>query len=177
MLRFTLSLTPCLIQPSYPVSRYKSSLHFTSSNQQVEAPNMLNHPRTGLPAIRTVLHGIHATRRPLLYFVETAVDVFYKPIFARKGYGINDLQVSADQHLLAENEKIIEENQALQLRQSRMEKYIKLRTKSCYSNLWKPRGQDFQRGDRCNVLSQVLIFPSYIAFPFSQPQLPPPIYN
>ncbi|EFX60881.1 hypothetical protein DAPPUDRAFT_341104, partial [Daphnia pulex] len=50
-----------------------------------------------------------------------AVDVFYKPIFARNGYGINELQVNADQHLLAENEKIIEENQALQLRQSRME--------------------------------------------------------
>jgi hypothetical protein len=62
--------------------------------------------------------------------VETAVDVFYKPIFARKGYGIINLQVSADQHLFAENEKIIEENQALQLRQSRIEKYIRIRDKS-----------------------------------------------
>ncbi|EFX66862.1 hypothetical protein DAPPUDRAFT_262485 [Daphnia pulex] len=65
-----------------------------------------------------------------LYFVETAVDVFHKPIFARNGYGINQLQVKADQHLLAENEKIVEDNQALQLRQSRMEKYITLREKS-----------------------------------------------
>jgi hypothetical protein len=62
--------------------------------------------------------------------VETAVDVFHKPIFARNGYGINELQVNADQHLLAENEKIIEENQAFQLCQSRMEKYIRLRVKS-----------------------------------------------
>jgi hypothetical protein len=51
-------------------------------------------------------------------------------IFARNGYGINQLQVKADQHLLAENEKIIEDNQALQLHQSRMEKYITLQVKS-----------------------------------------------
>jgi hypothetical protein len=66
--RFTPSLTPCLIQPTSPVSHNMSSIHFTSPYQQVEAPNISNKPGRGLPAIRTVLHRIHATRRPLFIF-------------------------------------------------------------------------------------------------------------
>jgi hypothetical protein len=46
----------------------------------------------------------------------------------------------------------------------------------CYSNLWKPRGREFQRGEICDVF-ELLIFSSHIAFPFPQPQLPLPIYN
>jgi hypothetical protein len=95
----------------------------------VEAPNISilaeDYPRYGRYCTEYTQHDAR-----FLYFVETAVDVFHKPIFAGKGYGINDLQVYADQHLLAENEKIIEGNQALQLRQSRMENYTRLRAKS-----------------------------------------------
>ncbi|EFX67251.1 hypothetical protein DAPPUDRAFT_261913 [Daphnia pulex] len=101
MLRFTLSLTPCLIQPSSPVSRYKSSLHFTSSNQQVEAPNMLNHPRRGLTALRTG-HNHDA------YLLDTAANLHHL--------------IAEEQHLISTSVSSPKSN--FKLRQSRMEKKI-----------------------------------------------------
>ena len=115
--------------PTKPSELLHSTYHLVKTNMWKPPTSLTilaeDYPRYGRYCTEYTQHDAR-----FLYFVETAVDVFHKPIFARKGYGINNLQVSADQHLFAENEKIIEENQALQLRQSRMEKYIRIREKS-----------------------------------------------
>ncbi|EFX66860.1 hypothetical protein DAPPUDRAFT_262488 [Daphnia pulex] len=115
--------------PTKPSELLHSTYHLVKTNKWKPLTSLIilaeDYPRYGRYCTEYTQHDAR-----FLYFVETAVDVFHKPIFARNGYGINKLQVNADQHLLAEYEKIIEENQALQLHQSRMEKYITLRVKS-----------------------------------------------
>jgi hypothetical protein len=54
--------------PTKPSELLFSTFHLVNTSKWTPSCNIFNHPRKGLPAIRTVLHGIYAARRPLSIF-------------------------------------------------------------------------------------------------------------
>lgn len=113
--------------PSKPSELHHSTYNLVKNNMWTPPTSLTilaeDHPRYGRYCTQYTEHDAR-----FLYFVETAIDVFHTPIFARQDLNIiTQLHLHVDQHLIAENEIIIEKNQASQLQRSRIKKFIALR--------------------------------------------------